>query len=221
MSFQNKAAFKSENSASSVHSSHEEARNSYTERQTMILQAARSVLINHGYGKFSMRQVANCAGIHLKTLQHHFGSKKMLLADTMNYTLDEHYLAIYEEIDGGTSSRAPAEALSWVLRFLIEDCKKAETSLFFVDIWALAARDADACEALDSFYVRHRHLLANLISHANPSLAEGEVQLRAALIAQQIEGLVLFIGYNKPVHPEMNGIEEEAHKRLMGYAMSG
>jgi len=199
---------------------HDEVRHTWTRRQTDILQAARKVLIDKGYGKFSMRQVAKCAGIHLKTLQHYFGSRKALLSEAMNYTLDEHYLAMYDEIDGGISHLEPEKALSWVISFLIDDCRERETDLFFLEFWALAARDPDACEALDNFYVRHRHLIANLIARANLKLSESTVQLRAAVIAEQIEGLVLFIGHNKPKHPEMKGLEVEVHRQIISYALS-
>lgn len=208
------------NAESPIHSSRGERRHTWTRRQTDILQAARKVLIEEGYGRFSMRQVAKCAGIHLKTLQHHFGNKKELLSEAMNYTLDEHYLAMYDEIDGGVSHLEPEKALSWVIEFLIEDCREMETDLFFLEFWALAARDPDACEALDNFYIRHRHLVANLVARANTGLSERTVQLRAAVIAEQIEGMVLFIGHNKPKHPELEGLEEEVHRQIMGYALA-
>ena len=95
-----------------------------------------------------------------------------------------------------------------------------ETDLFFVEFWALAARDPDASEALDNFYARHRHLIANLVARANTDLSERTVQMRAAVIAEQIEGLVMFIGHNKPKHPEMDGIEDEVHRRVMSYALA-
>lgn len=208
------------NAESPIDSLQGEVRQTWTKRQKGILQAARKVLIEDGYGKFSMRQVAKCAGIHLKTLQHHFGSRETLLSEAMSYTLDEHYLAMYDEIDGSISHLQPEKALSWVIAFLIEDCREMETDLFFLEFWALAARDPYACAALDNFYVRHRHRVANLIARANSSLSARTVELRAAVIAEQIEGLVMFIGHNKPKHPEMDGLEEEVHRQIMSYALA-
>ncbi|MFC4349184.1 TetR/AcrR family transcriptional regulator [Kordiimonas lipolytica] len=207
-------------SESPFHSSQKEVRHTWTKRERELLDSARQVFIDEGYGSFSMRRVAKRAGVHLKTLQHYFNSKSELITAAMNFTLDEHYLAMYEEIDGGITNLSPEKALSWVLKFLIDDCTTMETGLFFVEIWALAARDPDACMALDSFYVRHRHQIANLISHANPALSESTVQLRAAVVAEHIEGLVMFIGHNKPKHPEMAGIKDEIHDQLMRYALS-
>lgn len=68
-------------------------------------------------------------------------------------------------------------------------------------------------------YSHHRANLARLIAAANPELAEREVQLRAALIAMQIEGLMLLISENKPRHAELEGIEEACVAATMGIAL--
>jgi AcrR family transcriptional regulator len=188
-------------------------------RQIEILNAARQILIEEGYPSFTMRRIAKRANIHLKTLQHYFNTKRILLMETVNYTLDNCYFKIYEDIDSGVAKRSPKDALSWVLEFLIADCKAEDTCKFFFELWALSSRDEDACEALDALYTRHRQQIEKLLARANPTLSAKKIKLRAAVIAEQIEGLVPFIGYGKPRHPEFAGLEAEVHKRLMEYAL--
>lgn len=192
----------------------------WSARQIEILRAAREVLIEEGYPAFTLRRVANRARMHMKTLQHYFSSKGVLLLETMTHTLEELYFSTYETISNEIENRSPEDALSCLLEFLIADCKKYDTCRFFLELWALASRDEDACEALDSLYTRHRKRLEGFIERANPHIAEDVVKLRAAVIAEQIEGLILFIGYGKPRHPEFDDMEIEVHKKFMEYALS-
>ena len=61
------------------------------ERRIAILEAARHTLIEDGYPDFTLRRIAKKAHIHLKTLQHYFATKRELLLETVNYTLDTYY----------------------------------------------------------------------------------------------------------------------------------
>ena len=78
------------------------------DRRKAILNSARRVLIEQGYADFTMRGIARHAQIHLKTLQHYFSSKRELVIETVNYTLDnyyyEEYLGILRDIDDNDSS---------------------------------------------------------------------------------------------------------------------
>lgn len=68
-------------------------------------------------------------------------------------------------------------------------------------------------------YSHHRTNLARLIAAAKPELAEREVQLRAALVAMQIEGLMLLISENKSRHAEREDIEEVWCAATMGISL--
>ncbi len=190
-----------------------------SDRRIAILNSARRVLIEEGYTSFTLRRIATQTGIHLKTLQHYFDGKRELLIETVNYTLDnyyEEYLGILKEFDDEDQKKA----LSQALRYLILDMRTEETNKFYFELWALAVRDDDARDALDILYTRHRQQLELLIARANPRLSRPKVRLRATLMAAQIEGLGLFIGYGKTPHPEFEHLDEEAHDQLMAYALA-
>tara|TARA_R110002096_G_scaffold434321_2_gene655531 strand:- start:7028 stop:7678 length:651 start_codon:yes stop_codon:yes gene_type:complete len=190
------------------------------ERRIAILEAARHTLIEDGYPDFTLRRIAKKAHIHLKTLQHYFATKRELLLETVNYTLDTYYyVKLFENLSN--NKKGCNENLKDVLKYLITDCLTSDTTKFFCELWALSIRDDDARDALDAMYVRHRHEIELLIIAANPGISTSKAKVRATLMAAQIEGLVVFIGYGKPWHPEFDQLEEEVLDRLMEYALAG
>lgn len=129
----------------------------------------------------------------------------------------EGYDPAYQNIE--TLDIAPRDKLEAAIRYLLADTKKGESEKLFVEIWSLATRDPIGREIFDRMYSHHRANLARLIAAANPALAEKEVHLRAALIAMQIEGLMLLISENKPRHAELEGIEEACVTATMDIAL--
>ena len=95
-------------SAKSKQKSRESRSTESADRRKAILNSARRVLIEQGYADFTMRGIARHAQIQLKTLQHYFSSKRELVIETVNYTLDnyyyEEYLGILRDIDDNDSS---------------------------------------------------------------------------------------------------------------------
>ena len=110
------------------------------------------------------------------------------------------------------------DALAITISYLLDDITDERTGKLYFELWALAARDPEAEQALDSLYVRHRRHLELLISRVNPRLPGDKVALRAALIAAQIEGLMLFMGAGKTQHPELKGLRDEALRMIVSYA---
>lgn len=50
-----------------------------------ILDAAREVMRGHGYGGATMRAVADAAGVRLSLVHYHFGGKRQLFAELLEY----------------------------------------------------------------------------------------------------------------------------------------
>lgn len=187
------------------------------QKRTHILDAARDVLTQDGYNKFTLRAVACRAGVHLKTLQYYFDTKGRLLSEALNHLL-ENYFASYIQLYRRLGNLSSADALTVTIEFLLEDMTDEKTGKLFFELWALAARDPEAEQALDGLYVRHRRHLELLISRVNPRLRPETVSLRATIIAAQIEGLMIFIGAGKPKHPEFEGLRDEALRMIISYA---
>lgn len=176
------------------------------------------MLIDDGYAKFTLRGVASRAGVHLKTLQYYLNSKGKILSESLHYTLESHYFNKYIKLYRGLGSMNSMDALAVTIDYLLDDITDERTGKRYFEVWALAARDPEAEQALDSLYTRHRQLLQLLISRVNPRLSVEKVAWRATLIAAQIEGLMLFMGAGKPQHLELAGLRNEALRAIMSYA---
>lgn len=185
-------------------------------RIAQILQAARQLFIDGGYSQMTMRQVADLVGISLSNVQHYFPSREALLRALLESVMNS-YDPPLETIRKQISD--PRQRLIAVLRYFIADVKQAETERLFVEIWSLATREPVAREIFDMMYGHHRQTLAGLIAEANPALPAATVQLRAALVAMQIEGLMLLISESKPRHAELDGIEDECVAAIMGMVL--
>ena len=174
-------------------------------RTEAILATARALFIEGGNAEMTMRKVSERLGISLSNLQHYFPTSEALLNGMLSEVMksyDPGYTKITENIND------PKEQLAAVVRYLIADATKAETEKLFVEIWSLATRDAMVREIFDRMYVHQRKMLEVFVANANPTLSEREVSLRSALIAMQIEGLMLLISESKAQHPELDGIQE-------------
>lgn len=175
-------------------------------RADAILVAAKQLLTEHGYGEMTMRQVADKVGISLSNVQHYFPSREDLLKAVLTSVMESYDPAFAGALSADIS---PREKLVAVLRYLLADIKNPDTEKLFVEIWSMATRQPSAREIFDLMYTHHRKNLATFIAASNPTLPERHVQLRAALVAMQIEGLMLLISDSKPKHAELEGIEDE------------
>jgi len=175
-------------------------------RIEQILNAARQLFTDGGYSQMTMRQVADQVGISLSNVQHYFPSRESLLRALLESVMNSYDPAV-DEIRKTIAS--PRARLIAAVRYFLEDVKQAETERLFVEIWSLATREPVAREIFDMMYSHHRQTLAGLIAEANPALPAATVKLRAAIVAMQIEGLMLLLSESKPQHAELQGIEDE------------
>ncbi len=185
------------------------ARKKLQPTKIMLLEAARTALAEKGHSEFSMRNIAKAAGVHLRTVQYYFPTRRDLLTDVLEYTMSAYYLGQYPIARSNFAGLSPEKKFETVVGFLFDDTKEPFVCQFFPEIWALASRDADASAALDRFYVLHRQSIAAIIAEARPALSARAVAHRAAIVAMLFEGLLLLVGHGKPSHSELRGIRTE------------
>lgn len=181
-------------------------------RAAEILGTARDLFIQGGYAEMTMRQVADRVGISLSNVQHYFPTREDLLRAMLEEVMNS-YDPAYAEIQAKFDS--PRERLAASMRYLLADSRKAATERLFVEIWSLATRDPMVREIFDVMYTHHRHNITALVAAANPKLSPGQAARRAALVAMQIEGLMLLISEAKPKHSELKGIEDECVQAML------
>jgi AcrR family transcriptional regulator len=162
-------------------------------RRQAILAAARSVLLDKDYTKFSLRNIAAGAGIHLANLQYYFPSKSAVIHALVEQIVQEYegrYQARFAELPEMPHPRFVA-----MLDFLIEDIRDAQTRRFFVQLWALLESFDTSRRALllNELYAPHIGGIARYVGELNPRLSAGARRQRATMIAAMIDGMMLML----------------------------
>jgi len=161
-----------------------------------ILDAARTVFVTQGYGRLTMRRVAAEAGITVGNLYYYYHTKKDLLRDLLDHVI-EGYVQEFDRIRARVG-RAPDAELQAICEYIISDLNKLSTTRFFPELWALANHDPYAAALMDRLYSTARIVLNDLIEALNPSLTTRERECLALFISASMEGLTMFVGYDKP-----------------------
>jgi AcrR family transcriptional regulator len=187
----------------------------WSDKEILILEAARKLIAHQGYHSFSMRRVANRSGIHLKSLQYYFRTKQDMLNAVVNYTIEKYYFGSYGRLFLEKSAGTAKERFSLMIDHLLDDLSDPLTAKLFPELWALANHDTAVKAAMDLFYVRHLASLEAMILQLKPSLGEREAKHRAALIGMMIEGLVLILGYGKPKHDQYTDLQDAAKEMIL------
>lgn len=166
-------------------------------RQTLlkILNAARDVFIEQGYGQFNIKRVSERCGLARGNITYYFPSRDALLqallrAVISGYTWDfDHIMA-----DDQTSADDKFMA---IVRLIVEDLGTPETSIFFPELWALASRSDYAADEMESLYADARRYFVDLIAEINPSLGRDAREAVALFVSASLEGQTPFVGHGR------------------------
>ena len=112
------------------------------ETRLRILDAARDVLLERGFGGTSTRSVADEAGVPLSLVHYHFGGKQALLVAVLERE-DENLLARQRELYAG--QQPLAEKWRTACAFLEEDIHSGYVRVLW-ELWAAGLAD-DALKA--------------------------------------------------------------------------
>lgn len=170
-----------------------------------ILDAAVRVLIEEGYGLFTMRRIAEEADIRLSNLQYYFKSKEDLLNALLKRTVDDYNAAL----SNVTSNRAgtPKAQFQRMIEYLLKDQGEKASCLIFWELWALAGRDPSIAGIMNSYYDAYLEKMAGAIRSVSPQMPKRRSQRHAGVIVALIEGASLFRGFGKPRRSSLSGYE--------------
>jgi len=181
-------------------------RESSKKRNLEILEATRVLLSEKGYDKLSLRKIAAITGIHLKTLQHYFPTKEILIKSTLEYVISLYDKKVQEI---STHSSDPEKNFKNYIKYLIEDTKNIQTAGFFYQLWAMSHVDEKTNNIMNKMYLDHTNNIENLIEALNPDMGDHMRKQRAVMISALIEGMMLFVGYGKKRPKNTAHIEKE------------
>jgi AcrR family transcriptional regulator len=165
------------------------------EAVSAILTAARDVLVEEGYPRLTMRNVAERARMTVGNLSYYYGNKEDLLHDLLEAVI-QGYMEDFDRIAGDVE-RTPDERLEDMIRFVVGDLATKETTGFFPALWALANHDDFAAKEMTSVYEVERNAFARVIAELRPDLARKDRDLIALFISASIEGHTMFVGYKR------------------------
>lgn len=179
-------------------------------RQAAILAAAADVLARDGAHDFSLRRVAQAAGIRLGNLQYYFPTRADLLG---------HLLAGYLEAGLAKVSDVADHPSRMIDRLLAEHEDRAAVATC-IAIWELAAHDDAVSAALRSFYDRYTTIVAeHIVRHrgGNGSGITPELHARARVLIALLEGSALLrSGVGGQADPEADRVLREIAVGLVG-----
>jgi AcrR family transcriptional regulator len=161
---------------------------------TGILDAASKLLIDAGYSSFSLRKVADSAGISLGNLQYYFPNKDSLIEAMLDKTI-QVYLDDFEEIRHHGDAR---EQLTTMVQHVVADLSSKTTTIFFPELWSLSNHDKKITKHMDKMYSKYRQYYEEIIADINPKLSEAQIKRLALFFSASLEGHTMFIGYRKP-----------------------
>lgn len=177
-----------------------------------ILEEARRILVDEGYENFVLRKIAKNIGIQPGNLQYYFPTKKELLWEVLTPEIDKYEDAYQTATEKGTSKSAKILAM---VDFLLEDIRVKSTCTIWYTIWALATHDKEVAEIMDRFYETYITALSKLLMKADPGMHPRRANHLARIITALMDGMTNQIGYGKPQHESLEGLENELRSSIM------
>lgn len=163
-----------------------------------IVSAARTLFLEHGYQRTTLRAVAGAAGVDPALIAYHFGSKKGLFADVMQFQC-ARALTVEEVLDGDRATLP--DRLIDAVTGLWEDA----------DFRRLTDQGEEAAEVIGEYL--ERELLARLVEF----LGGRDATARATAVVTILGGLV-YTRYLNPL-PTPAALTPSETRRILLPAM--
>ena len=187
------------------------------DKRNQILDVARDLLIDEGYHNFSLRKVAEKAGIRVGNLQYYFPAKSDLVKAMLDHVIKD-YLQDFDDIRG---SGTPEQQFIAVIEDVVTDLNTRKTTVFFPELWSLSNHEKGITRSMDNMYQRYREVLVEIVAEINPALSEAQCQRLALFFTSSVEGHTIFIGYRKPWRRETQNIVSMATQSFLWLVKHG
>lgn len=182
-----------------------------------ILDAARDLLTERGHSGFSMRNVADAAGLHLANVQYYYPQRDDLVR-AMLIDTGLRYQALYDAaLDDAPTD--PVERFERIIQVNLDDIMSRETRQFFIQFWSLLdGMDRHSGRLLDDLYAIDISQLSASIAAMHPITPRDEIERRATLLAAMIEGLMVVRGTGQRLTRKTRKLLDQAQKTAFAIA---
>jgi AcrR family transcriptional regulator len=175
-----------------------------------IVSAAEAVLVRHGHAGFTLKRVADAAGIAVGNLSYHFPTKDSLLERLVDMTLAEYSRRFDALIprDGASGPERVGELVEWFM----DDSTASRYTHLFRELWAAALHSRSLDKALQRFYDRSIAEVLALIDSRPEGLHHHELELIVYLMCVISEGSTVLFGARRPTRRflEIKGLARRA-----------
>src|SRR5262245_34764029 len=181
------------------------------ERRDAVLDAAMSVLIDEGAAGFSMRKVAERAGIRISNLQYYFPTRADLirgLCERIAARFAQRAVAALEEVS------TPEARLLAIVDVHLTDLDDALGSIPVWEMWAMAAHDTSIGIVMLDFYEELLELLTRCVREVRPRVSTMRARHLATLIVAIVEGSGLFDAHGRPSRKRFDGLRNEVRRTV-------
>ncbi|PHZ85177.1 TetR/AcrR family transcriptional regulator [Paremcibacter congregatus] len=182
------------------------------DRTRMIIRATHVSISENGVRQFTLRSIAQQCDIHLKTLQHYFPTRNDLLKAVFQERMDKYLPPLMEILHSVDSALC---RFNKIIDQLFDFSVDIENQRFFTEIFSMAQSDPQWMALVDTKFELFYNRIGDLISELNPDLDREAGRKRALAMGSMMEGMMLFLGENKPPRPERDGLDQEIRGLLL------
>jgi AcrR family transcriptional regulator len=186
-------------------------------RRTQILQAARRCIVELGYERVTMRDVAETAGVSTGTIVHYFGDKDTMLEAALLDKVQDTGIAFRAALTGAQTAWERLERL--VMASLPETEEVRDEWRLWLTFWGEVARNERLRVVSEKQHRRWTRFLAGIIAQGSASgeFAAVDPEITATQLAALIDGLAIQATLQNPVlsPAQMRQICLSAFQRLL------
>ncbi|MFK7734032.1 MAG: TetR/AcrR family transcriptional regulator [Pseudomonadales bacterium] len=187
---------------------------------TKLIATAHDLLETQPLARFTMRNIAESAGVSLANLQYYFPRREDLV-HAMSVDLDQRYRKAQAAVLADMDTGSPLERFQAVLRYQLEDISLKSTRQFFIQYWALlGSMDGFKGSYLKDLYAYDIAQITEHLAELRPELSEQRLIEISTLIAAMIEGLMLMIEGTEKKAPLNTKLIDAAFDSALALAMS-
>ena len=183
-----------------------------------ILDAAQQVLITSGYAGFTLRLVAQSAGISPGNLTYHFPRKNILLRALIKRLLDVYLCQLDTLL---SSPNVPIEKeVEMLVHFALMDSVEEKTVRVSRELWALALHDDVIRDAADDFYDELMERLVNMLQRSRPHVDIAAIRELVHFLLLLVEGTTVLFGTRRERAVSVERMIEVATQILKSFVLN-
>ena len=169
-----------------------------------IVDVARGLLLEGGSLEFTLREVAQRAGISISNLQYYFPTRLAVLRAVVEPVIERWLDELRRALDVEAPSRAMIDAL---IDRALDDAKNAERTALWWHFVSLAAIDPECSKLLDDWYEEVTPELAKFIRAVDPECKPADSLHRATLLMALTDGIGFQLGAGRRKRNYTRGLD--------------